>query len=369
MSTLVPTAPKRRVAATMTVDGVTYPITLAPRGITRRKDGHLRFPAAPRRAHRARRRRGRCSPAQHHLKLVTHCKRSPRLPAEGAARIFRLPALQSDHSAELPGPPRQHRLSSTPTAAPTSPRRLFPRGLRSTSPSATAWSRPHIARPDPGRAARSRAQRARFAVFEYMISNYDWSMRAGAGGRGLLPQCAAAAATARRAPVTGPVRFRLFGAGRRALRRRRRKAFRSAASAQRIYRGYCAHMSQAARLRGAASARRRADSRRASRRSPASIPDEQAQGRGLPQGFFNDLDSGASLQELHQLGFLLDPMTGGRRIIDAVIIGEEALHPLALAIFGDPQHREAIVERDADHRRELDRADPGAEARCRRRAG
>src|SRR3954451_23132933 len=40
-------------------------------------------------------------------------------------------------------------------------------------------------------------------------------------------------------------------------------------------------------------------------------------------------------------------------VLASVIISEESLHALTLTIFGDPQHDEAIVEQDDDHRREL----------------
>src|SRR5579884_3098230 len=61
--------------ATMTVDGVPYPITLTTRGITRRSAATCDFPplrvtltrpAPP----------GSLFEHQHHLKLVTHCRRS-----------------------------------------------------------------------------------------------------------------------------------------------------------------------------------------------------------------------------------------------------------------------------------------------------
>src|SRR5438270_3936013 len=45
----------------------------------------------------------------------------------------------------------------------------------------------------------------------------------------------------------------------------------------------------------------------------------------------------------------------------SVIVSQEALHALALAVFGDPQQRKTVIEGDADHRGELDRANPGGE--------
>ena len=61
--------------ATLSADGVTYPITLAPRGITRLQQDVCDFPPVrvePTRPAPA----GTLFAGQHRLKLVTHCKRS-----------------------------------------------------------------------------------------------------------------------------------------------------------------------------------------------------------------------------------------------------------------------------------------------------
>ena len=83
------------------------------------------------------------------------------LPAEGAARICRLPPVQSADSAELPRAARQHRLCRRQREAGRLSRRLFHRGHRRRRPAQqhgqAAHPRPHSR--DPARPARVGAVR------------------------------------------------------------------------------------------------------------------------------------------------------------------------------------------------------------------
>ena len=104
--------------------GQSLPISLPLRGITRR----TRRSATSRRCASTSRRRRRRRPlfaGQKRLKLVTHCRQSAGVPAICAARICRLPAVQSADAAELPGAAREHRLSRRQTAARSSQRAGF----------------------------------------------------------------------------------------------------------------------------------------------------------------------------------------------------------------------------------------------------
>ena len=69
----------------------------------------------------------------------------------------------------------------------------------------------------------SAADSARYAMFQHMIANHDWSMRAGPAGEDC---CHNTKLIGRRGPGRGDahsLRLRFFRAGRRALRRRRRR--------------------------------------------------------------------------------------------------------------------------------------------------
>src|SRR6476619_1769658 len=75
MASLVSSRAEVARPGTMTVDGVAYPITLTPRGITRKTSDVCDFP--PLRVELTRPApEGSLFQHQHRLKLVTHCKRS-----------------------------------------------------------------------------------------------------------------------------------------------------------------------------------------------------------------------------------------------------------------------------------------------------
>ena len=102
-------------------------------------------------------------------------------PAICAARICGLPDVQSADAAELPRAARERRLSGCERPADRFARRLLHRGSRRRRPAQRPQPRsaPAIAFP---LAYLSPPDAARYAMFQHMIANHDWSMRAGPAG-------------------------------------------------------------------------------------------------------------------------------------------------------------------------------------------
>jgi len=132
---------------------------------------------------------------------------------------------------------------------------------------------------------------ARFAVFEYMISNYDWSMRAGPAGtecchNGRLMSSGAPGELLTAVPydfdysglVDAPYAVPPEGLPINDVR-------------QRNYRGYCMHLSQARGLAAQLSSRR-GEFLGLFAIIPGLSPGTQAKAAGYLQGFFGDVDSG-----------------------------------------------------------------------------
>jgi hypothetical protein len=135
---------------------------------------------------------------------------------------------------------------------------------------------------------------ARFAIFEDMISNYDWSMRAGPKGT----ECCHNARLMSGAPgaplipvpydfdysglVDAPYAIPPEGIPVNDVR-------------QRDYRGYCAHQDQA-RAIAAQLSPRRAEFTSLFATIPGLEPREQAKAAAFINGFFADLDSGRLLK-------------------------------------------------------------------------
>ena len=93
---------------------------------------------------------------------------------------------------------------------------------------------------------------ARYALFQHMIANHDWSMRAGPAGQGLLPQCRADRPAWRRdrrsqfpTTSTSPVIVD------RALRDTVPTKLHISSVRQRVYRGYCINNARRSRRRPA----------------------------------------------------------------------------------------------------------------------
>ena len=271
---------------TMIADGITYPIALSPRGITRRTHDICDFPplrvtltqAAP---------AGSLFEHQRRLKLVTHCKRSvdfqQKVLLEYAAyrlynlmtpRSFRARLANVDYVDES-GRPYISRVGFFIEDFDDVGKR---NGLRD----AHQGSLVPLQQIDA-------AAGGQFAVFEYMISNYDWSMRAAPQGE----ECChngrlLAGASGGFIPV--PYDFDFSG-------------LVSAPYAgppegipidnvrQRNYRGYCAHVAQA-RIAAAQVAARRAEFTGLFATIPGLDAKNQARAASFIQGFFADVDSG-----------------------------------------------------------------------------
>ena len=272
--------------ATMIADGVTYAISLSPRGITRRTNDICDFPPlrvtltqpAP---------KGSVFEGQRRLKLVTHCKRSANFQQKvlleyAAYRLYNLMTPQSfrarlaniDYLDES-GRPYISRvgfyIEDFDDVAKRNDLRDAHQGSLVPLQQIDATSG------------------GRFAVFEYMISNYDWSMRAAPQGE----ECCHNGRLLAGAPggfVPVPYDFDFSG-------------LVSAPYAgppegvpvdnirQRNYRGYCAHLAQA-RIAAAQVAPRRADFTGLFATIPGLEAKTQARAASFIQGFFADVDSG-----------------------------------------------------------------------------
>jgi hypothetical protein len=277
--------------ASMTVDGVTYPITLTPRGITRLSKDTCEFPplrvdltqpAPP----------GSLFEHQKHLKLTAFCKRSPEFQQKvlleySAYRLYNLMTPESFRA----------RLANIDyvdeTGRPYISRVGFFVEDFSDVAKRNGMSQAHmpavvpLAQIDP-------LSGARFAIFEDMISNYDWSMRAGPKGT----ECCHNARLMAGAPgaplipvpydfdysglVDAPYAIPPEGIPVNDVR-------------QRDYRGYCVHQTQA-RAIAAELSPRRAEFTSLFATIPGLEPREQAKAASFVQGFFADLDSGRLLK-------------------------------------------------------------------------
>ena len=176
--------------ALLTVGGETLPIQISPRGITRLKRDVCQF--SPLRVSFVRA-PGLASvfAGQKQLKLVTHCRATPSFqqyvlleyaayrlynqltPLSFRARLAMIDYVGDDHRPLM----SRHRVPARGSG-----RRRGPQRRCADAATGERVTTSQLSGPDS----------ARVALFEYMISNLDWSMRAGAGGRTLLPQCAAA---------------------------------------------------------------------------------------------------------------------------------------------------------------------------------
>ena len=289
ISTLVGNRSETPRPGTMTVDGVSYPITLTPRGITRLRPDTCDFPPlrveltqpAP---------AGSLFRGQHRLKLVTHCKQSSNFQQKvlleySAYRLYNLMTPQSFRARlanvdylDANGRPYVSRVG------------FFLEDFgdvakRNGMTNAHLGDRVPLQQIDP-------TAGGRMAVFEYMISNYDWSMRAAPKGeecchnaRLMIPAPGAIALPVPYdfdysglvdAPYAGPP-VELEG--------------EVPSLRDRAYRGYCVHITQA-RAFAAALSPRRAEFLAVFATIPGLDARNQGRASSFVQGFFADLDSG-----------------------------------------------------------------------------
>ena len=273
--------------ATLTADGVSYPITLTTRGITRKSTDICDFPplrvaftkpAPP----------GSLFEHQKHLKLVTHCKRDAGFQQKllleySAYKLYNLMTPQSFRT----------RLANIDYLDDSGRPYISRVGYFLEEFSEVAKRNGMEAAHEPDTISGALLDpdaSGRFAVFEYMISNYDWSMRAGPKGtecchnsRLLNP-----GAGARLMPV--PYDFDFSGLV-DAPYAQVPDGLRISSVRQRTFRGYCAHVA-AARAFASQISPRRAEFLGVFATIPGLDPREQARAVNYLQGFFADLDSG-----------------------------------------------------------------------------
>jgi hypothetical protein len=271
---------------TMTVDGITYPITLTPRGIFRK--ANCDFPPlrvvlakpAP---------TGSLFEHQHKLKLTTFCKKSEgfqqKILLEYASyRLYNLMTPQSfrarlanvDYLDES-GHPYISRVGFFVEDVDDLAKR---NGLKT----AKMGSLVPLQQIDP-------ISGARFAVFEDMISNYDWSMRAAPKGEDCCHNARMLTNGATGSLLTVvPYDFDFSGLV-DAPYADPPEGVPVDTVRQRTYRGYCAHMSQA-RAIAAQLSPRRTEFTSLFTTIPGLDPRGRAKAASFIDGFFNDVDSG-----------------------------------------------------------------------------
>jgi hypothetical protein len=270
----------------MVADGVTYQIALSPRGITRRTNDICDFPplrvtltqAAP---------PGSLFEHQRRLKLVTHCKRSAdfqqKVLLEYAA--YRLYNLMTPLSFRA-------RLANIDYVD-ESGRAFISRVGFFIEDFDDVAKRNGLRDAHQGELVPLQQIDAtsggRFAVFEYMISNYDWSMRAAPRG----DECCHNGRLLAGAPggfIPVPYDFDFSGLV-NAPYAGPPEGVPIDNVRQRNYRGYCAHVTQA-RAAAAQTAAQRASYLGLFATVPGLDSKNQARAAAFIQGYFADVDSG-----------------------------------------------------------------------------
>lgn len=286
LQTLVSNRKSAPLPATLTAEGFSYPITLAPRGIFRRTNCDFpplkvdfTRPPPP----------GSMFEHQSQLKLVAHCKRDPGLQQKqlleySAYRLynlmtplsFRVRLANIDYLDES-GRPYISRVG------------FFIEDFRDVAKRnglkvAKMGSLVPLQQIDP-------VSGARFAVFEYMISNYDWSMRAAPQGEECCHNGRLMVDTPGSLAVPVPYDFDFSGLVDAPYAGPPVELEEIDNLKQRNYRGYCIHLAQA-RAFAAQLSSRRAEFTGLFATIPGLDARNQARAAGFIQGFFTDVDSG-----------------------------------------------------------------------------
>lgn len=290
MSSLASNHSETPRSATMTVDGVTYPIALTPRGIFRKANCEfpplrveLTRPAPP----------GSVFEHQHKLKLTAFCKKSEgfqqKILLEYAA--YRLYNLMSPLSFRA-------RLAKIDYVDDTGRPYISRAGFfvedvsdvakRNGLKVAKMGSLLPLQQIDP-------VSGARLSLFEDMISNYDWSMRAAPAGQECCHNVRMLTDGAPGSLLTVvPYDFDFSGLV-DAPYADVPEGVPVGNVRQRTYRGYCAHLVQA-RAAAAQLSPRRAEFTGLFATIPGLDPREQAKAASYIDAFFNDLASGRVLR-------------------------------------------------------------------------
>ena len=277
--------------ATMTVNGVVYPITLTPRGITRLGKETCDFPPLrvdltqpppP----------GSLFDHQKHLKLTVFCKKSADFQQKilleySAYRLYNLMTPESFRARlanvdylDEGGRPYISRVG------------FFVEDFSDVA-KRNGMRQAHMGAIVPLSQIDANAG-ARVAIFEYMISNFDWSLRAGPNGTECCHNTRLMSATPGATLTPVPYDFDYSGLV-DAPYAVPPEGIPVSNVRDRNYRGYCAHMTQAHAVAAALSPRR-AEFTGLFASIPGLNPREQAKAAGYIQGFFNDLDSGKMLK-------------------------------------------------------------------------
>ena len=255
-------------------------------------------------------------------------------------------------SAKLPGAACEHRLSRWQRPPDHHPLRLLHRGSEGPRPPQRAQARPRSATSSRWQTS-ARRTAARYALFQHMIANHDWSMRAGPKGKDCChnAEMIGALRRGRRSRSLTTSIFRAVGAPYAVPP----AEMNITDVKQRFYRGYCAHNAAAIgdgarRLRAA----QPADARRALAQTPGLSRERSARAAVLSRRLFHRhrhrrrrvgrTSQALCSTRLGSAGFAagFGSLTLGGQRCRAVVIGEVALHPFALAIFGDPQDPRSI---------------------------
>jgi len=272
--------------------GASYPISLSPRGITRLKKDVCQFP--PLRVEFPQRPpAGSMFDGQRRLKLVTHCRGSADFQQKvlleyAAYRLYNLltplsfrARLANIDYVDDSGKPVVSRVG------------FFIEDIDDVA------RRNGMVKPNtPDRIPATYLDplgSARFAVFNYMIGNLDWSMRAGPAGEGCCHNgrlLGASHAAARLTPV--PYDFDFSGLV-DAPYATPPEGIEVNNVRQRLYRGYCAHNPNAAALASNMSARR-AELVGLLASIPGLEERTRAKAAAYLDGFFKDVASGRLLK-------------------------------------------------------------------------
>ncbi|MCL6729472.1 hypothetical protein [Sphingomonas hankyongi] len=282
-------------AGTLTVTGTqeSYPIMLSVRGITRRQGDVCQFP--PLRVdfpqHPA---AGSLFAGQRRLKLVTHCRRNEDFQQKvlleyAAYRLYNLMTplsfrarLANIDYVDEDGRPYISRIGFFVEDGDDMAK-------RNDLHEPKLGDRVSVSQLEPRGAAR-------FALFNYMIGNLDWSMRAGPAGESCCHNGRLLSANKAGSGVLVPVPYDFDFSGLvDAPYATPPDAIPVGSVRQRVYRGYCAHFNEA-RAVGADLSARRSELLGLLSTIPGMTERTRANAADYLGGFFRDLDSGKALK-------------------------------------------------------------------------
>ena len=272
--------------------GATFAVALSPRGITRREKDICAFP--PLRVDFTQKpAAGSLFDHQKRLKLVTHCKTSSDFQQKvlleyAAYRMYNLltplsfrARLASIDYVDKDGRPYTSRFG------------FFIEDIddvaaRNGMVKAVTPDRIPVGQLEPRGAAR-------FALFNYMISNLDWSMRAGPAGEGCCHNGRLLAASSGPGMQVIPVPYDFDFSGLVDAPYASPPAELKVRSVrQRLYRGYCMHSNEA-KAAAADMAARRGEILGVLSSTPGLTAASQAKAAAYLDGFFKDLAAGTVL--------------------------------------------------------------------------